>query len=105
MGWKNIQHLRTGPEWKLRKKVSVSFKHSDYWLANAHDALYNSSGNVVARRANGTAGRWIGQEFDGMASYSTNNKSEIGAGFGYLLPGTFLKMTNRERAPISLPES
>jgi hypothetical protein len=48
---------------------------------------------VVARRANGTAGRWIGQEFDGMASYSTNKKSEMGAGFGYLLPGTFLKMT------------
>lgn len=93
VGWKNIQHLRTGPEWKFTKKVSVSFKYSDYWLANAHDALYNSSGNVVARQANGTAGRWVGQEFDGMASYTTTKKSEIGAGFGYLLPGTFLKAT------------
>jgi Alginate export len=93
VGWKNIQHLRTGPEWKLAKRISGSFKYSDYWLANAHDALYNSRGNVVGRQVNGTAGRWVGQELDGMTSYSASEKSEIGAGFGYLLPGTFLKMT------------
>jgi hypothetical protein len=93
VGWKNIQHVRTGPEWTLGKKMSVSFKYSSFWLANAHDALYNSSGNALARRADGTAGRWVGQEFDAIATYTVRKGSEVGAGFGYLLPGTFLKLT------------
>lgn len=93
VGWKNIQHFRTGPEVKLSPKLKVAFKYSDLWLANAHDALYNSSGTVVASRTNGTAGRWVGQEFDGTAAYAFSKITQIGGGYGYLLPGTFLQLT------------
>lgn len=93
VGWKNVQHFRTGPEVKVSKKLQVAFKYSDFWLANAHDALYNSSGNVVVARTNGTAGRWVGQEFDGTTTYTLNKTTEIGGGYGYLLPGTFLQLT------------
>jgi hypothetical protein len=93
IGWKNIQHIRTGPEFTLSRKWSSSFKYSDYWLANAADALYNSSGSVVARSTKGTAGRWVGQEFDATLVYSPSKISQLGAGFAYLAPGTFLKLT------------
>ncbi len=92
VGWRNIEHFRTGPEVPLTPKLKVAFKYSDMWLANSHDALYNASGNPVATRLNGTAGRWVGQEFDGTAVYALTKVSQIGAGYGYLLPGTFLQI-------------
>jgi hypothetical protein len=91
VGWRNIEHLRTGPEVPLTPKLKVSFKYSDMWLANSHDALYNASGNPIVTRLNGSAGRWVGQEFDGTAVYALTKVSQIGAGYGYLLPGTFLQ--------------
>lgn len=98
VGWKNIQHFRTGPEFIISRRFASSIKYSDYWLANAHDALYNASGAVVTRSANGSAGRWVGQEFDGTLVYSLTRTSQLGGGFGYLLPGTFLKLTTPGRA-------
>jgi hypothetical protein len=93
VGWKNIQNIRAGVDVKFKPKWSVSIRYNDYWLADAHDALYNSSGTLVARRINGSAGRWVGQEFDGTTIYNINRISQIGAGYGYLLPGTFLQLT------------
>jgi hypothetical protein len=93
VGWKNVQEVRTGPDFKISKKLSTSVRYADLWLANAHDSLYAANGSAVASRANGTAGRWVGQEFDGTLVYTFDKKSQFGAGYGYLLPGTFLNMT------------
>ena len=93
VGWKNIKEVRTGPDFQLRKKLTTSIRYADLWLANAHDALYAGNGTAVVRSASATAGTWVGQEFDGTLIYSLTKTSQIGGGYGYLLPGTFLEKT------------
>lgn len=91
VGWRNIRHLRGTVEWKPNPKWTVIPSYNAFWLADAHDALYNSQGNVVvARVADGSAGRWIGQESDLAAAYSISPATQVGAGFAHIFPGTFL---------------
>jgi hypothetical protein len=75
-----------------RPKWTASLRYSWYWLADAHDALYNSSGQVVARMANGSAGRWVGTEVDVLTRHPMGKSSEVGVGFAHIFPGTFLKI-------------
>ncbi|HXE14437.1 MAG TPA: alginate export family protein [Bryobacteraceae bacterium] len=91
VGWKNVQEFRTGPDFKPYRKLLIAIRYADIWLANAHDALYASNGTPTVIRADGSAGRWVGQEFDGTAIYSFTKANQLGGGYGYLLPGTFLK--------------
>jgi hypothetical protein len=92
VGWRNIHHLRGTVEIKPRPKWTLTPSYNAFWLADARDALYNSQGNVVvARVADGSAGRWVGQELDVTAAYSITSVTQLGAGFGHLFPGTFLR--------------
>jgi Alginate export len=91
VGWRNIHHLRGTVEIKPRPKWTLTPSYNAFWLADAHDALYNSQGNVVvARVPDGSAGRWVGQELDLAAGYSITPFTQIGAGLGHIVPGTFL---------------
>lgn len=98
VGWKNIMHGRTGIELRPAPKWSASARFSAYWLADAHDALYNAAGAAVVRRADGSAGRFVGTEFDATALYSFSKRLQIGAGAGHLFPGSFLNRTTPGRA-------
>jgi hypothetical protein len=93
IGWKNIKNLRQTLSTNLTPKLGVAVKYGDYWLDNSRDALYTISSVVVSQSKNGTAGTWVGQELDGVLTYSFPNRSKIITGFGYLMPGTFLKET------------
>jgi hypothetical protein len=98
VGWKNIMHTRTGIECKPRPRWMLSARYSAYWLADAHDALYNSSGTAIFRSVNGTAGRFVGTEFDSNFVYNYSKQWQVGAGFGHLFPGTFLNRTTPGKA-------
>jgi hypothetical protein len=92
VGWRNIHHLRGTVEMKPHVKWTLTPSYNAFWLADARDALYNSQGNVVvARVPDGSAGRWVGQELDLTATYAVSRFTQLGAGFGHLFPGTFLK--------------
>jgi Alginate export len=97
VGWKNIHHIRSGVEWKVTPAWSMGSRYSDYWLADAHDALYNTSSAVVTHSANGSAGRWVGQEIDFVTMYQPFKTTQIGAGLAHIFPGTFLKLTTPGR--------
>lgn len=98
VGWKNVRSVRTGADFPLARKLRLSVRYTDIWLANAHDSLYASNGAAVAAQTNGSAGRWVGQEFDGTWDWALTKTTQLGAGYGYLLPGTFLKMTTPGKA-------
>jgi hypothetical protein len=91
VGWKNIEHLRAGPEVKIYSRWSMAVRYSDYWLANAHDALYNTTNSVVAQLASGAGGRWVGQEVDFVNAIQLSKITSIGGGVSHIFPGTFLK--------------
>lgn len=93
VGWKNIHHARAGIESKVRPKWLLSSRYSSWWLASSRDALYGAGGAVVARSADGSAGRHVGQEIDWQAMYSMSGQAQIAGGFAHVFPGEFLKHT------------
>jgi len=93
VGWKNIHHVRGGIELQPAPKRAASTKYSGYWLADPHDALYNTSSVALARSVDGTAGRFVGQQIDGTAAYTLSKEIQTGGGIAHLFQGTFLKNT------------
>jgi hypothetical protein len=90
VGWRNIHHARAGVEFKPSPKWGVNGGYHSWWLASVTDALYNAGGVAIARSADGTAGRHVGQEVDVQAAYNYSPQLQIGAGYAYLIPGEFL---------------
>ena len=97
-GWQNLQHVRAGIELHVSSKWMLSGKYNSFWLADAHDFLYSSRSGPIVRRADGSGGRFVGQEPDVSALYTLSKGIRCGAGFGYVLPGTFLKRTTPGRS-------
>jgi len=81
LGWKNMNHLRTGVELRPRPRWLGVVNYSSLWLANPHDGLYNAAGVLVARVPNGSAGRYVGQEVDVEAVYSPSCRLRVGSGY------------------------
>ena len=94
VGWKNIHHVRGGLELKPTAKLSASTSYHSWWLANTHDGLYGVSGALVAKVANGSAGRHVGQELDAQATYPLSPQIQIAPGFAHIFPGTFLNKSH-----------
>jgi len=93
VGWQNMKHFRGALDLAVGKGWSATTRLSKYWLADAHDALYSGGGAVLARSSAGTAGTYVGQEIDVIASGKFRPSLGFSAGVGYLTPGTFLKNT------------
>ena len=93
VGWRNVDHLRGGVEFKPKAQWQINSSYHSWWLANARDALYNAGGAIVARSTAGTAGRFVGREIDAQAGYTYSPQLQINGGYAYILPGEFLKTT------------
>ena len=89
----NLKALRFGARVWLRGNWILAAAWNDYWLASPTDALYNSSGSVVARDVKGQSGTHIGEEYDVQTSYRYDRNLEFGAGLARILPGRFLFRT------------
>jgi hypothetical protein len=98
VGWKNIHHVRGGLELKPTAKLSASTSYHSWWLANTHDALYGVSGAIVAKAADGSAGRHVGQEVDVQATYPLAPQIQIAPGYSHIFPGTFLNRATPGKA-------
>jgi hypothetical protein len=93
IGFQNLRELRTGVRLSPARHWVVAAVVSDWHLANSKDALYDTSGNVVARDITGRAGDHVGVELDLEMSYRLNREVELCAGIGRIAPGAFLKKT------------
>ncbi|MFL5543617.1 MAG: alginate export family protein [Gemmatimonadaceae bacterium] len=93
VGWQNMRHARGGFDLTIAKGWSATTRYSRYWLADAHDALYNGGGAVLARSPTGVAGKDVGHEWDLIASGKLRPSLGVSAGVGYFTPGTFLEST------------
>ncbi len=92
VGWRNIQDLRVGTELNLFRGLKVSFDYHSFWLASSNDHLYGSSGSIVVQTpGGGAADRHVGQETDVLAQFPVKSYLSLGAGYGYLFAGPFLR--------------
>jgi hypothetical protein len=95
VGWRNIHDPHIGLDLKPAGKLAITGGFHDYWLASARDGLYNSSSTLVARSADGSAGRHVGEELEVYGLYSVSKAISFGAGYGRLFTGEFLNRTTR----------
>jgi len=95
IGWRNIKDLRFGQEFKLARKWVLGTSIHDFWLANAHDALYPTRGSVVASDPKGLSGTHVGEELDAQIIYTPTRQTQVGAGFGHIFTGEFLNKTTK----------
>jgi hypothetical protein len=94
-GWRNIKDLRFGQEFKLARKWTLATSFHDFWLANAHDALYPTRGSVIAQSATGVDGTHVGEELDIQAIYTPTRQTQIDAGYGHVFTGEFLNKATK----------
>ena len=91
-GWRNIRNLRSLEVLHITKPLALNLMYDSWWLANAHDALYNGAGRPIVVRTRGDTGTHVGQELDAFGTY-TSHGWQFGAGFGHLFAGEFLHNT------------
>ena len=91
-GWRNLHNLRSLERLHVSRSLTLNFMYDNWWLASATDALYNGSGAAVARSADGSAGRHVGQEADVFATVQVSGWT-FGAGFAHVFKGGFLAAT------------
>ncbi len=95
IGWRNISDVRGGVALAVLPKVNLVFDFFSFWLADRHDHLYNAGGVPIVRApAGGAASRHIGNEFDVTVVHKPVGHITVGAGYGYLWPGKFLKQNS-----------
>jgi hypothetical protein len=90
VGWRNIEQVRAGISETASRKWKFTQTYENFWLASAHDALYASSGALVAQSATGSDGRHVGQEVDAWAEWNWREVIELGFGYARFLTGSFL---------------
>lgn len=93
VGWQNMRHFRGGLDLTVAKGWTATARYSSYRLYDAHDALYNGGGASLARSPTGVAGTDVGREIDLIASGKLRPGLGFSAGYGRLVPGSFLKAT------------
>lgn len=93
VGWQNMRHVRGGLDLAFNKSWSATTRWNRYWLEDAHDALYNGGGAVIARSPTGVAGTDVGQELDLIVSGKIRPGFGFSGGVGHFMPGSFVKAT------------
>jgi len=91
-GWRNVHNLRSFDVFHITKSVALNVMYDNWWLTAAKDSLYNGQGRSIVRAPRGDAGTHVGQELDGFVTYA-HSGFLIGAGFGHLFAGEFLRKT------------
>ena len=97
-GWQNIEAARGGFTIEPHARWTVTAQYLDFWLAQARDALYNTSGGAIVRDSSNRFGRHIGEEVDCYTWFELNRHVNIGAGVAHLMPGTYL--ANVTKGPV-----
>jgi hypothetical protein len=100
-GWRNVHDARSVETLGLTKSFAINFQYNNYWLANLKDGVYNGSGKLIVRSANGSAGRHVGQETDLYGTYKYRHFT-LGAGYGRFFSGQFIQKTTPGIGPTYL---
>lgn len=92
IGWRNIRNLRIGATAQTFPRLRFAVDYHAFWLADAHDDLYNAAGAVtVVSPAAGAAETRVGDEIDVTVSSPLTSTITVGGGIGHLFAGPYLE--------------
>ena len=91
-GEQNIKDLKPGFDFRPTRRIRVYLVESNLSLASRYDSVYDNTGAVLVKVPKGGAlSKDIGKEGDVYGTYDVNRRLQLGAGFGHLVAGRFLK--------------
>ncbi len=90
LGGQNITAIRGGSTVNPHRRWTVTAQYLDFYLAQANDALYGAAGKSFGH-GDPVFGKHIGQEADIYSWYEFNRHFNVGAGYGRLAAGNFLR--------------
>jgi hypothetical protein len=93
VGRQNINDLNSHLFLYPTNWVTVWLQYHHFWLADSHDALYNTAGNAYRRSPTGAAGTDVGDEVDAVLNFHLSKHSDICVGYCKLFGGEFLEKT------------
>jgi hypothetical protein len=94
-GEENIRDFKPGFDIRPARKMKAYFVVSELSLASRYDGVYDNTGAVLVKVPKGGARSTdIGKEGDLFGTYDVNRRLQIGAGFGHLIAGRFLKQAS-----------
>ena len=95
IGWRNVKDIRAGVTLQPAPKGSLTLDYFSFWLASRNDNLYAVNGSISVHTPDGGAANGhVGQELDAIVMWRPHGHIAIGSGFGYFIPGGFLKETS-----------
>ncbi len=65
-----LQDLRFGQDSHIARKWTAATSFHDFWLANAHDAMYPTRGSNIAQGVTGVDGTHVAEEPDIQAIHT-----------------------------------
>jgi hypothetical protein len=92
--WQNIHDVRMSGSIKPHRQVQVSLDYHAFWLADTHDFFYQVNGSPRTTGGYGinpSAGNFVGQELDLVATYSPKNFASLQAGYGHFFVGEYVR--------------
>lgn len=92
VGRRNSRNIRGGVWWRPEKRLTVKTEMHSFWLASRFDGLYAFNGVLsVPAVASGAVSTDVGRELDVIADVKLSSHYDIGAQYGHLFPGDFLR--------------
>ncbi len=92
-GRSNVEDLNFHMYLYPSKWITFNAQYHLFQLANAKDALYNTSSGVLRSDPTGRAGRDVGSELDLIVNWHLSPTTDIVTAYGHMFAGDFLRAT------------
>lgn len=95
LGWRNLRQVRGAVEPNPKRTMKATFDVRTLHLASEYDGLYGSTSSVLVKTPKtGTLSTDVEKKINASYAYGVRRKMEIGAGYGHLFAGNFLKQNS-----------
>jgi len=95
VGRQNIQSVSQVMYFYPTKSITLWVQHYNFWLASAGDALYFASGQPGRLSRTGSAGYYVGDEWDLIVNFHLGPRTDVLTGYCTLNGGDFLQNTGK----------
>ena len=95
VGRQNIHSVSQQAYFHPTKWTTLTVQHYNFWLASAGDALYFANGQPGRLSLKGSAGYYVGDEWDLICNFHLGPRTDFLTGYCYMNGGDFLQNTGK----------
>jgi hypothetical protein len=92
--WQNMKEYAISVDaTPIKNRLKATVEYHRYYLADTHDAWYNSSGTKLRMVSNGNASDYVGQELSLVLNYKVTSYLNLEGGYAHFYSGDYVKNT------------